>query len=77
MANGQECKAVITIDVATGLIDSVKKVIGSTETEIIAGNQQIPTPPGGFRHCCTVLWFTGSDCITVNLPGGGSFQICH
>ena len=77
MANGQQCKAVITINVDTGAIESVKKVIGSTETRVDSGNQQIPTPPGGFMHCCTVLWFTGSNCITINLGGGASFLVCN
>lgn len=71
------CKAVITIDVDTGVIDNVKKIVDSTETQVNLGNQQIPTPPGGFTHCCTVLWFTGSNCITINLGGGASFQICN
>jgi hypothetical protein len=77
MANGDQCKVVITIDVATGAIDSVKKKIGSTETLVNVGSQPA-TPPGGFTPCCTVFYYTvNPNCVTINLPGGGSFVVCH
>lgn len=73
----EECKVVITVDVDSGTIEKVEKVIGGKSQTIRPGNEQL-TAPGGFRHCCTVLYYAmNPNCITINLPGGGQFKICR
>ena len=82
MTNGGEYKMLVTIDVGTGRIERVQKVIGvkpEMEGEIVTIGDQSnhpSNPPGGYRYIGTLLAYTGSNCVTLNLPGGGSYTIC-
>jgi hypothetical protein len=82
MSISQRYKMLIAVDVETGAIESVQKVIDSVPQigEIIKlGDQkeEPSNPEGGYRHVGTLLSFSGSRCVTLNLPGGGSYKICQ
>ena len=70
-------KMVITVDVDTGTIEKVERIITSQSEIIKLGNKLPLSPPGGYRHIGTLLAFTGSQCVTLAIPGGGSYTICH
>jgi hypothetical protein len=65
-------KMQITVDLDTGKVDSVTDDTGKIYNP--HGNP-IPTP-----HRPVGILFThlgGSNCVTLNIPGGGSYTICH
>jgi len=66
-------KMIITVDVATGNILEVEKDANGTRQRVYPG----PEPKAGtYRYIGTLLSYTGSNCITLNIPGGGSYTIC-
>ena len=78
MANNTGPKMIITVDIDCESIESV--VVTGPETETInlgSQSQQPRTPDGGYRYIGLILAYDGSDCVTVNLPGGGSYTYCH
>jgi hypothetical protein len=65
-------KMVIIVDVNTGQIEKVqKRGHGQPDLDIPESDSQ---PKG--TTIGTLEKYTGSNCITLNLPGGGSYQIC-
>lgn len=76
MANGEQHKMVITVDVRTGKIDRVERAIGGKYEEVKLGGELPLAPEGGYRYVALLLAHKGSDCVTLDLPGGGSYTIC-
>jgi hypothetical protein len=77
MANGEQTNMVITVNVNTGTITKVQKVVtGQVPQEIDSEIQEPFAPPGGFRHIGVLLAYQGSDCVLLPLPGGGSYKVC-
>jgi hypothetical protein len=64
-------KMVITVDVNTGTIEKVQKRGAGQPEDIEKSENQPQGIPIG-----TLMKYTGSNCITLNLPGGGSYQLC-
>ena len=82
MANGEtdmvtDEKMIITLDVNTGKIERVEVVIGPERQELKPERLLPAEPEGGYRHIGTLLAFKGSNCVTLNLPGGGSYKRCR
>ena len=78
MANGEQTKMVITVNVNNGTISKVEKVVtGEVTQEIYPESQQQFAPPGGFRHIGVLLAYVGSNCVVLPLPGGGSYVVCQ
>lgn len=76
MADGGQHKMVITVDIETGKIDRVDHKIGEKYEEVRLGGQLPLAPEGGYRHIGLLLAFRGSNCVTLNMPGGGSYTVC-
>ena len=71
MATPSPTKMKITVEIATGKILNVEDENG---TDVTKTNRPIPNPP---HEVIGVLFkHQGSNCITLNMPGGGSYQIC-
>jgi hypothetical protein len=77
MANGEPYKMVITVNVGTGRIEKVEKVVATKPEPVEVGSQRPLNPTGGYKYIGTLLAYTGSNCVTLNLPGGGSYEICQ
>jgi hypothetical protein len=79
MAYNTGPKMIITVDIDSESIESVKVVTGPEPETIKLGSQsqQPLTPDGGYRYIGLILAYDGSNCVTVNLPGGGSYTYCH
>lgn len=62
-------KMIITVDVPSGTVQIVKDETGRDAER----NRPIPGPR---RHIGELFAHQGSNCVTLNIPGGGSFTIC-
>jgi hypothetical protein len=80
MVNNTKPKMIITVDLDSEKIESVEVVTPQNENvNINLGNQsqQPLTPDGGYRYIGLLLAYNGSHCVTINLPGGGSYTYCY
>ena len=76
MAEDTHAKMIITIDVDEGkILNVLGQYPGSDPCEIRV--QQFPIPD--FPKYVGVLLTHpgGSNCVTLALPGGGSYTVCH
>ena len=70
-------KVVITIDVDSGQVDSVKDENGNTIPQLGSWAEGVPEPLGGPREVLKVHWHHHSPgCITIPIAGGGVYQAC-
>jgi hypothetical protein len=67
-------KLVVTIDVITGSIVRVQRRFGPPPSDpdvpYDPNSQPQGTPIG------TLVKYTGSNCVSLNIPGGGSYKVC-
>jgi len=67
-------KMVITVDIVSGNVDHVKDENGNNIPQTL---QAASHPPGGPRQVAHINWHrTNPTCITLNVAGGGQYQIC-
>lgn len=64
-------KMVIIVDVNTGAVEKVQRRGGGPDQDI---NKSADQPKG--TSIGTLVKYTGSNCVTLNLPGGGSYKLC-
>jgi hypothetical protein len=79
MANDTGPKMIITVDIDSEKITKVEVTTGLQAETVCLGSQteQPLNPDGGYRFIGLLLAYDGSQCITINLPGGGSYTYCH
>jgi hypothetical protein len=78
MATITSPKMIITVDVKTHTIDSVKNASGTTIPEVgTEGIEVSPPPPGGYGQVALIKWHHHSPyCITLDIAGGGQYEVC-
>jgi hypothetical protein len=68
----------ITLDVEKHEVTSVEDQYGKPVPPVgTAGIAAIPMPPGGAGQVAILNWHRHNpNCITLNVAGGGQYQVC-